>query len=72
MEMISLLCMFVLTLLSMSAIVCGENLTDTKCEDGWFDESSVGLGCLFIEKRIRLDFDDAKTFCKNHDYRTLD
>ena len=67
MEMISLLCMFVLTLLSMSAIVCGENLTDTKCEDSWSDESSVGLGCLLIEKRRRLDFDDARTFCKNQD-----
>ena len=67
METINLLFMFVPTLLSIFAIVRGENLTDTKCEDGWFDESSVGLGCLLFDKTRILYFDDAKTFCKNQD-----
>ena len=53
--MINLL--FILPLLSIPAIVRGdnENLTNTKCEDGWLDETSVGLGCLLLEK-ITLTF----------------
>ena len=69
--MINLL--FILPLLSIPAIVRGdnENLTNTKCEDGWLDETSVGLGCLLLERRT-LTFDEANNFCKDSDSRLIE
>ena len=63
--------MFIRMVLFIPAIVAvrGERVTNTQCEDGWFDESSVGLGCLLFDKTRILYFDDAKAFCKNQDSR---
>ena len=60
--------MFIPMALFIPAIVAveGENLTNTQCEDGWSDETSVGLGCLLFEMKTR-EFNDSKMFCKNQE-----
>ena len=51
------------TLLISVAIASEDNLDNGQCEDGWFDEHSLGLGCIFIYPGS-FTVDQAKDFCK--------
>ena len=52
------------TLLISTTFAIGESsIPGGKCEKGWFDEYSVGLGCLFIYPGS-YTVDQAKDFCK--------
>ena len=65
---------FIQMALLLQAIVAvrGENPTNTKCEDGWSDETSVGLGCILADKRAVFNFAQANDFCKAQDSRLIE
>ena len=62
-EMILRLLVSISTLLISVANASEDNSSNGQCEDGWFDECSIGLGCLFIY-RGSSTFDQARVFCK--------
>ena len=59
-------------LLQAIVAVRGENSTNTKCEDGWSDETSVGLGCILADKRAVFNFAQANEYCKAQDSRLIE
>ena len=65
---------FIQMALLLQAIVAvrGENSTNTKCEDGWSDETLVGLGCILADKRAVFNFAQANEYCKAQDSRLIE
>ena len=65
------------TLLISIVFARGVKSNSGECEDDWFDENAVGLGCLLIypadsPNQESLIFEDAQKFCKNKNSRLVE